>query len=108
MRHELKTWPPFFADIVSGAKPFELRRDDRGYTVGDVLHLREWDPATGDYTGRDVLREVSYIIRDAPDFGLMPGFVVLGLWEYVAPLSEEDKTAFSRRLRAAFAVLNEA
>ena len=43
--HELKTWPEPFAAVVSGAKTYEIRKDDRGYSVGDVLVLKEWDPA---------------------------------------------------------------
>ena len=42
--HDLKTWSPFYAAVASGAKTFELRKDDRNYSVGDVLLLREWDP----------------------------------------------------------------
>ncbi len=29
-------------------------------------------------TGREVERRIAYIVRDAPEFGLMPGFAVLG------------------------------
>lgn len=33
----------------------------------------------GKYTGRQALRTISYIVRDAPHLGLMPGFAVLGI-----------------------------
>jgi len=43
-RHELKTLPPYFGDVVEGRKTFEVRHTfDRTFAVGDVLHLREWD-----------------------------------------------------------------
>lgn len=42
--HELKTVQPHFAHVQSGAKRAEIRRDDRGFAVGDVLVLRELDP----------------------------------------------------------------
>lgn len=43
--HILKTWPESFAAVLSGAKRFEYRVDDRGYRVGDILHLREYVPS---------------------------------------------------------------
>jgi len=41
MEHVLKTDPEVFEALVSGRKTYELRRDDRGFAVGDRLTLRE-------------------------------------------------------------------
>lgn len=60
--HELKTWPEFFAHVVAGTKTFEFRRNDRRFMTGDVLHLREWDPLTEEYTGHECRRRVGYIL----------------------------------------------
>lgn len=77
--HELKTWPSFFAEVESGHKTFELRKDDRGFERGDVLELHEWDPEQGCYTGRATRREVSYVLRSADALGgLADGYVILG------------------------------
>lgn len=73
--HFLKTWPEYFQAVVEDRKPFEIRRNDRDYAVGDVLVLQEWCPVKGDYTGNYVKRCVSYLT----DFEQKPGFVVLGL-----------------------------
>lgn len=59
--HDLKIQPQFFEAILSGAKTFEVRRNDRGYRVGDYLRLREWEPDTETYTGRSVLMYVPYL-----------------------------------------------
>lgn len=75
--HTLKCWPPFFEDVLEGRKTFELRRNDRDYSVGDTLHLREWT-GTG-YSGRECSVRVTYLLEDAYQFGLMEGFVVLGI-----------------------------
>lgn len=73
--HELKTWPEFYAEVESGRKPFEIRKNDRAYRVGDVLWLREYEPLTGNYSGRSVRRRVTYLTT----FGQVEGMVVLGL-----------------------------
>ena len=64
--HELKTWPRPFQAVLSGEKSMELRRDDRSsrYDVGHRLHLFEYDPDLGDYTGRQVLVEVTSTYRE--------------------------------------------
>lgn len=60
--HQLKTHPDYFERLVSGEKTFEAREDDRGFQVGDTLHLREWRPGHG-YTGRGLFYGVSWILR---------------------------------------------
>lgn len=74
--HELKVLPKFFIDIKNGEKSFELRKDDRDFKVGEFILLREWD---GIYTGRFELVRIRYILRDCPEYGLMPGYCILGL-----------------------------
>jgi len=79
--HDLKTWPRFFDAVASGAKPFEIRANDRDYRVGDRLILREFDPATGEYSGRSVERVVSYVT----DWHQQPHHVVLGMHSLPPP-----------------------
>lgn len=89
--HDLKLNAKWFPDVLSGAKPFEVRGDDRGYRVGDVLVLREFTGYSGEwvdglyrmephYTGRACRRAVTFILRheDFPE-GIAPGYFVLGL-----------------------------
>ena len=79
MIHDLKIWPEHFGAVMSGLKTVELRRDDRGFDAGDTLVLREFEPFSRAYTGRETTREVSHVIRDVTGFGLLPGFVALSL-----------------------------
>lgn len=110
MEHDLKTAPEHFEAVWSGAKTAELRKDDRGFSVGDVLRLREWsieaaqdwweawmdahegtlftDPETiqarqdaplHGYTGRELRRTVTHVLRGGP--WLAEGFVMLSLGE---------------------------
>lgn len=81
--HQLKTWPAEFAAIDSGAKRVELRRDGRGYQVGDKLILDEFDPRAemlGAYTGRFTVRWVTHV-QSGGQCGLAPGWVALSLTE---------------------------
>ena len=74
--HELKILPEYFEAIDEGGKCFELRKDDRGYKVHDTLFLREWDGKH--YTGRKCTRNIAYILRNCPEYGLMDGYCILG------------------------------
>jgi hypothetical protein len=76
--HRLKTWPTYFRDVQVGKKCFEVRRADRDFKVGDVLHLEEWDPETQRYTGAVSGVEVTYILYGG-QFGVEAGYVVLGV-----------------------------
>lgn len=48
MIHDLKVWPEAYKALRCGLKTYEVRVNDRGFQVGDVLRLRLWEPATGD------------------------------------------------------------
>ena len=76
-KHELKCLPQYFDAVAWQGKRFELRKDDRGYKVGDLVILREWDGEN--YTGRQLSSQaIRYILRDCPEFGLMDGYCILG------------------------------
>lgn len=78
-RHELKVHPQFWQALKSNAKPFEVRRDDRRYRVGDVCELRLYDPAFGFRECDPQVRTITYILRheDFPN-GVPIGYAVLG------------------------------
>ncbi len=63
MKIEKKIWPKFFEKIMDGSKTFELRLADFECKLGDILLLREWNPETGDYTGRTIEKKVTYILK---------------------------------------------
>lgn len=76
MTHELKCLPAFFLAIAVGDKCCEIRRNDRGFEVGDDLLLREWSAETG-YTGADLHVRVTHIVS-AFD-GLRDGYVAMSV-----------------------------
>lgn len=84
MTHELKILQKYFRAVKSGRKNFELRKDDRGYKVGDTIQMYEITGVpVGDnkdgYTGRTIKRKITYILRDCPEYGLEEGYCILGL-----------------------------
>jgi len=76
--HRLKTLEPYFGAVADGVKPFEVRRDDRGFQRGDRLRLVETSQRDGTPTGREAEYEITYVLTGG-QFGIEPGFVVLGL-----------------------------
>lgn len=58
---EKKIWPDYFDLIQSGKKRFEFRLADFDLAQGDTLILREWDPKTKEYTGRQIEKRVGYL-----------------------------------------------
>lgn len=75
MQHNLKCETRYFKDVKAGKKLFEIRFDDRGYRVGDILNLQEYED--GFYTGGEFAVRVIYKISD-PRF-LQDGYCVLGI-----------------------------
>lgn len=82
--HELKTVQPYFDQVWSGVKTAELRKNDRGFAVGDYLVLRELLPCIRcggyscgkeRYTGRAVIVRVTCITEGHDS--LTPGYAML-------------------------------
>ncbi len=63
MRHEKKVWSEWFQWILDGKKQYELRLADWECQKGDELVLKEWDPITKQYTGRELTKKVNRVIR---------------------------------------------
>jgi len=84
--HELKTWPEYYQEIEVGNKTFEVRKNDRDYKVGDILHLREYYPKRTivedmimeGYSGREMLTKVEYILQGG-SFGIEEGYYVMSI-----------------------------
>lgn len=77
--HALKCESRYFLAVQSGEKTFEIRKNDRGFEVGDHLVLTETIPSDIDpgwrYSGRSLMKTVLYIT----DFAQQDGYVVIAL-----------------------------
>lgn len=76
MIHDLKILPEYFEAVLKGVKTFELRKNDRNFKTEDMLKLREY--SNGEYTGREVLKRVTYILEGG-SYGLEEGYVILAI-----------------------------
>ncbi len=79
--HELKTDPELMYDIRSGRKPFEVRKNDRDFKVGDILILKAYDRKKAKYTdcyGPDIPVVVQYILH-GKQYGVKRGYCIMGI-----------------------------
>jgi hypothetical protein len=89
--HVLKIWPEYFEAVVSQVKTVELRREeDRHFTVGDEILLREWDPQQHQYTQRQCRVQVTHVLRDPDGHWLQPGVVALSIRRVSGPWTEPE------------------
>lgn len=65
--------------METGDKKFELRKDDRPFSNGDMVLLQEYEPEEKTYTGAELPFIITFILRDENFFGLKSGFCILGL-----------------------------
>lgn len=82
--HDLKEWPATFKDTTGGKRSVQFRNNDRGFAVGDILHIREWQPNLanhkfGAYTGRECHRKIEEVHESTL---LYPGHVCLVVRPY--------------------------
>lgn len=82
--HKLKTWVKPFIATKNGSKTFEVRKNDRGFKVGDKLVLREYKNKQKKYTGRSICVRVEYL-TSLDNFLPVRGYV--GMTVRVLPLT---------------------
>lgn len=73
--HSIRLAKTYFNDVASGKKSFELRKNNRGYKVGDILEMLEFED--GKNTGRIIQAEITYILEGYT--GLEDGYCILGI-----------------------------
>ena len=72
-----KILPEYFKAVQDGSKTFEIRTDDDGVKAGDMIVLEEWE--NGHYTGNRVEREITYVLRNCPQYGLDDGYCIMAI-----------------------------
>jgi hypothetical protein len=59
--HRVKSWSHFYDAILAGDKLHDLRKNDRGYKVGDYMQLERYDNIKGHFTGESTQRKITFI-----------------------------------------------
>ena len=84
--HELKILHKYLIDITIGRKTFELRKNDRDYQVGDLIHfidIREDDSTTKNRIEPNIdentLYRITYVLKDVDQYGLDKEYCILAI-----------------------------
>lgn len=84
--HDLKIWSIYFGKVMSGEKRFEIRENDRGFQVGDILRLNEVVVAhdknltlTTTPTGRSVEVKVDFVLIGSKFFGVDENYCIMSI-----------------------------
>lgn len=85
--HELKIKHEYLIEVDMGRKTFELRKNDRDYQVGDLIHfidikdedkeLNLWGAEPS--IDKDALYKITYVLKEVPEYGLDKDYCILGI-----------------------------
>ncbi len=76
--HTLKIKDKYYEEVEKGSKPFELRKNDRDYKVDDLINFDVIN-AHGDIKHTDGVYQITYILKDVPEYGLDKDYCILGI-----------------------------
>lgn len=73
--HILKIKDKYYQDLIRGRKSFELRKNDRDYKVGDLIHFVGINGEEYNYN----VYIIVYVLKDVPEYGLDKDYCILGI-----------------------------
>lgn len=82
--HILKIKHEYLIEVDRGRKTFELRKNDRDYQVGDLIHFRNIfnydNPELNEFEGyENNVFQITYILKNVPEYGLDKDYCILGI-----------------------------
>lgn len=86
--HKLKILPEYYYAVEDGRKTFEIRKNDRGFHLGQTVLLQKHSESR--YTGDNILVEITYMT----DYEKKDGYVVFGfrkLFEIPGKFNDEEE-----------------
>ena len=98
--HAIKIKEVYFKAVLSGEKTFEIRKNDRDYQVGDIIHFVPVDDECGMIIPHDPnAYKITYVFHGG-EYGLEEGYCVFGILpeaydrEKVMAELEEEKNKY--------------
>ena len=77
--HAIKIKEKYFKAVLSGEKTFEIRKNDRDYQVGDIIHFVPVDDECGMIIPHDPnAYRITYVFHGG-EYGLEEGYCVFGI-----------------------------
>lgn len=81
--HELKIKDEFFKEVLRENKTFELRKNDRDYQVGDLIHFVDID-GNNHIIGKPsynkkLVFQITYILQNVQEYGLDKDYCILAI-----------------------------
>lgn len=83
--HELKIKHAYLVDVALGIKTFELRKNDRDYQVGDLIHFIDIREDGNEFKGvepcidKNALYVITYMLKNVEKYGLHKDYCILGI-----------------------------
>ena len=85
--HTLKIQSVYYYEVDYGIKTFELRKNDRDYQVGDLIHfidIREDDSTANKNKiepniDENTLYRITYVLKDVEKYGLDKDYCILAI-----------------------------
>lgn len=85
--HELKIKDEYFKEVLRENKTFELRKNDRDYQVGDLIHFVDINGYEFDSIHffetivfpKKMIFEIIYVLKDVPEYGLDKDYCILAI-----------------------------
>ena len=73
--HELKIEDEYFIEVLRANKTFELRKNDRDYQVGDLIHFVDID-GNPSYNEKLVF-QITSVLQNVQEYGLDKDYCIL-------------------------------
>lgn len=76
--HELKILPHYYISVMCGAKPFEIRKFDRPFEVGDFIKFIVVNDSGSSFRTENIYK-ITYVLSNCSEYGLKDGYCILGI-----------------------------